>query len=115
MFHIIDQDNDNHISLEELRAFVIGLQFDDIDLDTEEATTAAARIMGEFDSSGDNQLDAEEFYEGLSAWLCQSNGVIPSGQGSTNFFDKFHHVFYQESELHPLKQLTWNVNSYFLS
>ncbi|CAN6482724.1 unnamed protein product [Victoria cruziana] len=91
LFHIIDQDNDNHISLEELRAFVIGLQFDDIDLDTEEATTAAARIMGEFDSSGDNQLDAEEFYEGLSAWLCQSNGVIPSGQGSTNFFDKFHH------------------------
>ncbi|CAN6482726.1 unnamed protein product [Victoria cruziana] len=90
LFDLIDEDKDRHISYAELKAFVIGLRFEDIDLNDDEVIEVTTRMMEEFDSSHDDRLDNEEFFKGLSGWILRAKGVIPSGHGSSKFYDKFH-------------------------
>ncbi|KAJ3692144.1 hypothetical protein LUZ60_012494 [Juncus effusus] len=88
LFHAIDSDGDQKISCDELHAFVVGIQFEEMDLEKESAVN---EVMGDFDTSGNNFIEENEFIEGVSKWLREAkNTVSITGNYSNNFFQDFH-------------------------
>uniref|UniRef100_A0A2N9FNB3 EF-hand domain-containing protein n=1 Tax=Fagus sylvatica TaxID=28930 RepID=A0A2N9FNB3_FAGSY len=81
LFHTIDANHDGNISATELRAFIVGIQFDGIDLD----------------------LDvAEEFVDGISRWLNKTKRAATRVAGPhtmTKVFDNFHKETKREHDL----------------
>ena len=69
VFHIIDTNHDRHISDSELRAFIIGIQFEEFDLDH---NAVVNKIRNYFDTSGNSCIDEVEFVTGISRWLNQA-------------------------------------------
>lgn len=78
IFKTIDTDNDDHLTKGELKAFVIGIRFEEIDLDLD-ANDAVDKIMAVFDTSRDDRLSKEEFGKGIEGWLKKA---VRSGKGS---------------------------------
>ncbi|KAK4285894.1 hypothetical protein QN277_002525 [Acacia crassicarpa] len=66
LFDSIDENNDQYLSYRELRALIIGIEFEEIDLDHDDAVQ---RIMEEFDTSRDSHIDVGEFVKGITKWL----------------------------------------------
>lgn len=66
LFTAIDTDHDGHLSGSELRALILGIRFDEINLDED---NAAAKLLKDFDSSLDEKIDLEEFISGIKNWL----------------------------------------------
>ncbi|GMY37676.1 sodium/calcium exchanger NCL2-like [Fagus crenata] len=66
LFHKIDKDNDNNISADELRALILGIQIEEISLHED---NYEAKVMEEFDISGDFHIAETEFIKGISKWL----------------------------------------------
>ncbi|KAK6946663.1 EF-hand domain [Dillenia turbinata] len=66
LFATIDEDKDNYLSAAELKALIVGIQFDEIDFDKDDAVK---KVMQDFDTSLDSKLDSEEFVKGISKWL----------------------------------------------
>ncbi|KAI6690344.1 hypothetical protein NL676_027172 [Syzygium grande] len=67
LFGIIDEDNDGQLSVSELKAFLVGFRFEEIDLNRDDAVK---RIMADFDTiDRDGQLSNEEFRKGIEKWL----------------------------------------------
>lgn len=90
LFDKLDENSDNFISKNELTALIIGIQFDKMDLDSDDATE---KVMKEFDTSGDNRIDRNEFIEGFKKWLhVAKKSSTPSGIFSKRLFHDFHHV-----------------------
>ncbi|BBH01700.1 hypothetical protein Prudu_012058 [Prunus dulcis] len=58
LFHAMDQDGDGSISASELRAMIVGIRFDEIQLDRDDAVD---KVMKEFDTSCDSRIDLQEF------------------------------------------------------
>ncbi|KAL3736152.1 hypothetical protein ACJRO7_025148 [Eucalyptus globulus] len=75
IFKTIDTNNDDHLTASELKAFVIGIRFEEIDLDASDAD----KIMAAFDTSHDNRLSYDEFRKGIKKWLKKA---VRSGKGS---------------------------------
>ncbi|KAF8025850.1 hypothetical protein BT93_F2629 [Corymbia citriodora subsp. variegata] len=75
LFTTIDTDNDEHLTESELKAFVVGIHFEDINLDESDAVE---KIMTAFDTSHDNRISNEEFIRGIRKWLYQA---ASSGKG----------------------------------
>jgi Ca2+/Na+ antiporter len=66
LFHKIDKNNDNNISADELRALILGIQIEEISLHEDDYE---AKVMEEFDISGDFHITETEFIKGISKWL----------------------------------------------
>lgn len=66
LFNIIDENADGCLSAKELRALVIGIQFEDVDTNIDDAIE---KVMEDFDTSKDSCIDEHEFVVGISRWL----------------------------------------------
>ena len=85
LFSSIDVNHDEYISDSELRALMVGINFDEIDLDQNEAVN---KIMKYFDTSGDSKIDGDEFVSGISRWLKKKMRAAARDPGSeTKVFD----------------------------
>ena len=92
LFHRLDLDENNLISRNELRALIIGIQFDEIDLDKDDAVD---KVMDDFDTSRNDMIEEEEFIQGISKWLNEAKHTVGySGVFSQRFMHDFHLVHY---------------------
>ncbi|KAK9266268.1 hypothetical protein L1049_025345 [Liquidambar formosana] len=66
LFKSIDTNNDGNIQRGELRALIVGIRFDEIDLDADDAVE---KVMKDFDRSNNELIDVEEFVRGISNYL----------------------------------------------
>ncbi|CAH8283802.1 unnamed protein product [Eruca vesicaria subsp. sativa] len=94
LFETIDANKDGHLSAAELKALIIGISFEDIDFDKDDAV---GKVLQDFDKTLDDQVDQEEFVRGIKLWLIQAMGAAgPSGPDAgprtMKFLDHFHVV-----------------------
>ena len=71
---------------------IIGIRFDEIDLDEEDAIK---KVMSDFDTSLDSQISFPEFVEGIKRWLEEARGSNSSsraGPETMKYLDDFHEV-----------------------
>ncbi|XP_059661460.1 sodium/calcium exchanger NCL-like [Cornus florida] len=92
LFKMIDGDNDGFISDAELRALIVGIQFDNINLNQEDAVD---KVMKDFDIlTRDSKVDKREFKEGIERWLeeakCSGDSSPEGGPGAKNYLDDYH-------------------------
>ncbi|KAL5212000.1 hypothetical protein ABZP36_022847 [Zizania latifolia] len=88
LFHKIDLDNDGRIEQGELQAFIVGINFEDIDWDS---NLAANQVMNDFDTSQNNSIEKDEFVNGMLRWLGEAKrSVVASGAYSKKFLHDFH-------------------------
>ncbi|KAF2614100.1 hypothetical protein F2Q70_00013806 [Brassica cretica] len=92
LFQTIDANKDGHLSAAELKALIIGISFEDIDFDKDDAV---GKVLQDFDKTLDEQVDQEEFVRGINRWLIQAMGAAcPSGPDAgprtMKFLDHFH-------------------------
>ncbi|KAJ0101037.1 hypothetical protein Patl1_04780 [Pistacia atlantica] len=76
LFDWIDENKDGELSRGELKALIVGIKFDEINLDKDDA---ADKLLKDFDSSRDNQINSDEFYQGISKWVNEVNRGKRSG------------------------------------
>ncbi|KAI3803511.1 hypothetical protein L1987_31665 [Smallanthus sonchifolius] len=82
LFERIDLDKDNFVSQSELKTLIMELNSKKIQENVDEAT---AKIMHDLDTSGDQQIDEQEFIIGFKEWLNTSNyELIPKSPGPIN-------------------------------
>ena len=92
LFHTIDANHDGYISATELRSFIVGIQFDEIDLDLD---VAVDKIMKDIDTSHNSRIEKEEFVDGVSRWLNKTKSAATRVAGPhtmTKDFENFHKV-----------------------
>ncbi|KAF8413791.1 hypothetical protein HHK36_001784 [Tetracentron sinense] len=77
LFATIDKNSDGYLSTEELWALIVGIQFEERELDKDEA---ANKVMIDFDTSRDSRIDVEEFVKGISKWINEANHSKLSGR-----------------------------------
>ncbi|KAK7244211.1 hypothetical protein RIF29_39030 [Crotalaria pallida] len=95
LFDTIDENQDGELSHGELKALVVGIQFEEVDLDHDDAVT---KIMEDFDVSRNNRVDKTEFVGGTCRWLQKARGSrVPSGDGGAHTI-KFLSDFHQETK-----------------
>ncbi|MFS7984372.1 putative EF-hand domain pair protein CML [Helianthus anomalus] len=70
LFKSLDVNNDNSISLSELKTLMMDFDFGETSWNVDEATS---HIMQDLDKSGDQQIDEEEFVDGFRDMLNVSN------------------------------------------
>ncbi|KAK8913922.1 hypothetical protein KSP39_PZI024396 [Platanthera zijinensis] len=88
LFHAVDLDDDGNLSRSELRAFIIGIQFEEIDLDKDDAVN---KLMADFDTSRNFTVEKKEFIQGISKWIHEAKRTVPaSGAYSKKFVHDFH-------------------------
>ncbi|CAE5960098.1 unnamed protein product [Arabidopsis arenosa] len=91
LFETIDANKDGHLSAAELKALIIGISFEEIDFDKDDAV---GKLLQDFDKTLDEQVDEEEFVRGIKHWLIQAMGGAPSGPDAgprtMKFLDNFH-------------------------
>ncbi|XP_054812743.1 sodium/calcium exchanger NCL-like [Prosopis cineraria] len=80
LFSKIDENGDGELSYGELRALVIGIGFDEIDLDHDDAVT---KIIEDFDTSRNSHIDEYEFFNGISRWLSKAKRSRWASSGDT--------------------------------
>ncbi|KAK1416723.1 hypothetical protein QVD17_25839 [Tagetes erecta] len=81
LFERIDVDKDNYVSQSELKRLIMEINSEKIPEDIDEVT---AKIMKDLDTSGDQQIDEQEFIHGFKEWLNTSNyELIPKSPGPT--------------------------------
>lgn len=89
LFNTIDDDKDGYLSHLELRALVIGIRFEEINLNEDDALE---KVMKDFDTSRDCQISFDEFLNGISRWLDEAKGSRASqaGPGTMKYLNDFH-------------------------
>ncbi|GFZ12413.1 sodium/calcium exchanger family protein / calcium-binding EF hand family protein [Actinidia rufa] len=100
LFNKIDGNGDRYISDTEMRALIVGIRFDEIHLDENEAMK---KVMTEFDTSSDSRIDLPEFIAGITKWLeeAKRSGAASVEAGSTTIkhLDNFHLQTKREHDL----------------
>ncbi|XP_057963600.1 sodium/calcium exchanger NCL [Malania oleifera] len=89
LFGRIDQDSDGKLSESELRAFVFGIQFEEMDLNKDDAVL---KVIKEFDADADGRVDKNEFIKGIAKWLNVAKGSRAYGDADPHtqkFIDDF--------------------------
>ncbi|XP_077251163.1 sodium/calcium exchanger NCL1-like [Tasmannia lanceolata] len=88
LFERIDQNKNGSVSPSELSALIIGIHFEEIDLDQNDAVQ---KIMDEFDTSRNGSIDEDEFLKGIKKWLDDAKRSVPNpGNYSKKFANDFH-------------------------
>ncbi|XP_022976461.1 sodium/calcium exchanger NCL-like [Cucurbita maxima] len=95
LFSRIDENKDGRLSASELRALIVGIQFEELDLDHEDAVE---KILNDFDTSRDSHVDATEFGNGIIKWLSQVQGSRTGRADDGPHTMKFLHNFHQETK-----------------
>ncbi|KAJ3693887.1 hypothetical protein LUZ60_009367 [Juncus effusus] len=91
LFNKIDLNGNGAISRNELRAFIIGITLEELDLNSDEALDDAVnKLMFDFDRSGDNQIQLEEFTQGICKWLLEAKRAVRSHHSGPEFINEFH-------------------------
>ncbi|KAL6999586.1 hypothetical protein U1Q18_000745 [Sarracenia purpurea var. burkii] len=80
LFRAIDGNSDGYISFDELKALIVGIRFDEINLDENDA---ANKVMTDFDTSSDQKIQLSEFIAGISKWLEEAKRSGASSQTGT--------------------------------
>ncbi|KAL6999585.1 tRNA (cytosine-5-)-methyltransferase ncl1 [Sarracenia purpurea var. burkii] len=80
LFRAIDGNSDGYISFDELKALIVGIRFDEINLDENDA---AYKVMTDFDTSSDQKIQLSEFIAGISKWLEEAKRSGASFQTGT--------------------------------
>ncbi|XP_044499051.1 sodium/calcium exchanger NCL isoform X2 [Mangifera indica] len=98
LFDWIDESKDGQLSRSELKALIIGIRFDEINLDMDDA---ADKLLKDFDSTHDDQINFEEFCDGIEKWLNEANrGKRSADHGSqTSKLSDFHQQTKREHDL----------------
>ncbi|KAK7401787.1 hypothetical protein VNO78_13556 [Psophocarpus tetragonolobus] len=100
LFTTIDEDEDGSLTHNELRALVIGIEFGEIDLDHDDAVKS---IMSDFDTSGNQLVDQDEFVNGVCRWLQRAQRArVRSGDAGSHtmrFLSDFHTETKREHDL----------------
>ncbi|KAK1414338.1 hypothetical protein QVD17_30082 [Tagetes erecta] len=94
LFNSVDVNGDGHLSHVELRSLVVGMQLN-INLNEDDTVY---KVMKEFDTSGDDEVDFEEFVTGITNWLeearlTKTNSLI-TGPDTMNYI----HDYYEETK-----------------
>ncbi|KAH9802378.1 Sodium/calcium exchanger NCL [Citrus sinensis] len=93
LFDAIDENKDEHLSASELKALIIGIRFEEIDLDQDDAVS---KVLSDFDTSNDSHIDIKEFINGIEKWLNEAmqarTGSADPGPHTMKFLDDFHLV-----------------------
>lgn len=91
LFDAIDENKDEHLSASELKALIIGIRFEEIDLDQDDAVS---KVLSDFDTSNDSHIDIKEFINGIEKWLNEAmqarTGSADPGPHTMKFLDDFH-------------------------
>ncbi|KAK4255859.1 hypothetical protein QN277_008798 [Acacia crassicarpa] len=98
LFSKIDENGDGQLSHGELRALVVGIEFDEIDLDHDDAVT---KIIEDFDTSRNSLIDEDEFFNGINRWLSKAKrcGRPDAGPHTMKFLSDFHQETKREHDL----------------
>ncbi|KAG6637225.1 sodium/calcium exchanger NCL-like [Carya illinoinensis] len=101
LFSVVDTNGDGNISYGELRALLVGIRFEEIDLKEDNALD---KLMRDFDTYQDGQIDETEFVKFISKWLKRALmpiRIASSGHGShtLGFLDAIHQDTYREHDL----------------
>ncbi|KAK4486724.1 hypothetical protein RD792_006704 [Penstemon davidsonii] len=95
LFNTIDDNQDGHLSHSELRALIVGIQFNEVNLDQNEAVE---KVIRDFDTTLDSKVDLNEFIAGISKWLDEAKGPRDHS-GSMKYIDEFHNQTKREHDL----------------
>ncbi|PIM99932.1 hypothetical protein CDL12_27561 [Handroanthus impetiginosus] len=88
LFRTIDDNHDEYLSHAELKALVVGIRFEEINLDQDDAVE---KVMKDFDTAQDLRVDTNEFIVGVGRWLEEARGTKASNlAGSMKYIDDFH-------------------------
>ncbi|XP_061969860.1 sodium/calcium exchanger NCL [Populus nigra] len=91
LFHTIDENGDGRLSASELKALVIGIRFEEIDFDKDDAVS---KLIKDFDRTNDNHINMEEFINGIKKWLGEAmrvgGGTPDPGPRTHKYLDNFH-------------------------
>ncbi|XP_021287617.1 sodium/calcium exchanger NCL [Herrania umbratica] len=100
LFGTIDENHDGSLSTSELKAFIIGIRFEEIDLDKDDAVR---KVMADFDTSLDSLVQEEEFVRGIEKWIIEAKRTggtyLEPNNGTFKFIDHFHQQTKREHDL----------------
>ncbi|CAA0816022.1 sodium/calcium exchanger family protein / calcium-binding EF hand family protein [Striga hermonthica] len=97
LFKAIDENDDGYLSYSELRALIVGIQFNEINLDEDDAVE---KVMRDFDNSRDSKVDLREFINGIGRWLEEAKRGRGSHSGhSMKYIDEYHQQTKREHDL----------------
>ncbi|KAL6615167.1 hypothetical protein ACP70R_037437 [Stipagrostis hirtigluma subsp. patula] len=96
LFHKIDLDQSHSLYRAELHALIVGINFDEVDFDKADAVD---KLMDDFDTSGNQVVEEQEFVEGMKKWLNEAKRTVPAGGAfHSMFIDEFHARTRQEHD-----------------
>ncbi|EOY13174.1 Sodium/calcium exchanger family protein / calcium-binding EF hand family protein isoform 2 [Theobroma cacao] len=105
LFDTIDENHDGSLSNSELKAFIIGIRFEEIDLDRDDAVR---KVMADFDTSHDSLVQEGEFVRGIQKWIIEAKRTggtyLESNNGTFKFIDHFHQQTKREHDLLGLEE-----------
>ncbi|MBA0771107.1 hypothetical protein Gotri_019628 [Gossypium trilobum] len=100
LFETIDENRDGHLSPSELKALIIGIRFEEIDFDKDDAVM---KVMADFDTSLDSYIQEEEFVKGITKWINEAKqtggAYLEPNAGTFKFIDQFHQQTKREHAL----------------
>ncbi|KAA3472372.1 Vacuolar calcium ion transporter [Gossypium australe] len=100
LFETIDENRDGHLSPSELKALIIGIRFEEIDFDRDDAVM---KVMADFDTSLDSYIQEGEFVKGITKWINEAKqtggAYLEPNAGTFKFIDQFHQQTKREHAL----------------
>nr|GMC56640.1 sodium/calcium exchanger NCL-like [Ipomoea batatas] len=104
IFNTIDCNGDGKLSHSELKAYLLGVSVNETNLDENEATE---KLMKDFDTSNNQEIEFDEFVAGVDKWLDEVQGSRNTVPGTLKHFND---VQEQTRRDHHLLRGAWNKN-----
>ncbi|KAJ9538514.1 hypothetical protein OSB04_031247 [Centaurea solstitialis] len=82
-------------SVPELRALIVGMQLYEINMNEEDAVT---KVMKDFDTSENNEVEFDEFVNGIGRWLQEAKGFKKTTSVAGPDTLKYVHDYYEETK-----------------
>ncbi|XP_040987372.1 sodium/calcium exchanger NCL-like [Juglans microcarpa x Juglans regia] len=95
LFSVVDTNGDGKISYIELRALVVGIRFEEIDLNKDNAVD---KLMRDFDTSQDDHIDMTEFVKCISKWLKKATHIRTVSDDPGSHTLRFLNAFHQDTD-----------------
>lgn len=95
LFKSIDVNGNEKLSHTELRALVVGMRLHEINLKEEDAVD---RVMKDFDTSQNNEIDFDEFIDGIGKWLEEAKTTKINTPLAGPDTLKYIHDYYEETK-----------------